>query len=357
MYIMTQNSIPFVREVINSIHSENSVIFTSDNQEIIRFDRNENSFDEVFTYNRYPEKFQQKFRSTFCTYFNVLPNQMVLNRSVSEHLLRIFLMTCVAGKDNIVFAGCMPDEYLTIAQLANIDYIHTIESPFSEVHSSSLTSKDSMNPPKVIVLSSPNHFTGQALRTDQIKEICTLNNNSLVVVDESYFEYTDAISAILLLEEVENLVVLRSFSHFWGMAGVGISIAIAKEEFASLLQNVTPPYVVDTQCLSYIQYIAETFRKSRTVFHTKTAIITERERLETFLQSSPLVKKIFPSEANFLLVSFTKDSYELYQQLLEKNIVVHYCNQKEFIEQNCLRISIGTPVDNTVLIDVLQSLA
>lgn len=340
---------PFVRDEIKDIRYETTYTISAENQDIIHLDKNENPFDEVFTYNRFPEKFQQKFRSTFCTYYNVLPHQMVVNRSVSEHLLRIFLMTCQSGIDSIAFAGTMPQEYVSIAKLANISY--TLDLRLDLISSSNVL-KDS----KVIVISSPNHFTGQALRTDEIKEICINNENSWIVVDESLFEYTDAISAISLLDEVNNLIVLRSFSHFWGMAGLGISIAIAKEEFATLLQNVTPTYVVDTQSLSYIQHIAETFRKSRTVFHTKTAVITERERLETFFQSSPIVKKVFPSQANFLLVSFTKSSTEIFEALLEKNILVHYCHEVEFVKENCLRISIGTPVDNTVLIDVLQSL-
>jgi len=348
---------PFVREDIKKIQSESSTSLKDDHQEFIRFDQNENPFDEVFTYNRYPEKFQKIFRSTFCTYYNVLPQQIVLNRSVSEHLLRIFLMTCTNnGTDNILFVGATPREYITMAELANINYSSGMEvNPFT-VNKVTISSENSLKESKVIVLSSPNHLTGHALRTDEIKDICISHSTSLVVIDESLFEYTDAISAVTLLDEVENLVVLRSFSHFWGMAGVGISLAITNEQFASVLQNVTSPFVVDTQSLSYIQYIAETFRKSRTVFHTKTAVITERERLEAFLQSSPLVKKVFPSDANFLLVSFTKDSFELYKSLLEKQILVHFCNGQEFVDQNCLRITVGTPVDNTVLIDVLQSL-
>lgn len=322
----------------------------------ILLDQNENPFDEVFTYNRFPEKFQQKFRSTFCTFYNVVPQQIVLNRSVADHLLRIFLLTCSAKESSVVFAGATPTEYLTMAELAGVRYFNAIGNDPFIVDASFVTSICSSQP-KVIVLSSPNHFTGQSLRTDVIKEICENNSQGIVVVDESLFEYTDAISAISLLDEIGNLIVLRSFSHFWGMAGVGISIAIANEEFSSVLQKVTSPFVVDTQSLSYIQHIAETFRKSRTVFHTKTAIITERERLETFLQSSPIVSKVFPSDANFLLVSFTKNSMELYETLLANKILVHYCHEKEFVDQNSLRISVGTPVDNTVLIDVLQSLA
>lgn len=347
---MTHKTIPIVRDEVKNIRSEVSTTILAENQDSIHLDKNENPFDEVFTYNRFPEKFQHKFRSTFCTYYNVLPHQMVVNRSVSEHLLRIFLMTCQSGIDSIAFVGAMPQEYLHTAKLANISFS-------LDIGLDSFSHSLSLNTPKVIVVSSPNHFTGQALRTDEILEICKNNENSWIVVDESLFEYTDAISAISLLDEVNNLIVLRSFSHFWGMAGVGISIAITNEEFASLLQNVTPPYVVDTQSLSYIQHIAETFRKSRTVFHTKTAVITERERLETFFHSLPIVKKVFPSVANFLLVSFTKSSSEIYESLLEKNIIVHSCHEPEFVKENCLRISIGTPVDNTVLIDVLQSLA
>lgn len=345
----------FVREEIIKIQSESSISMKDDHQDFILLDQNENPFDEVFTYNRYPEKFQQKFRSTFCTYYNVLPHQIVLNRNVSEHLLRIFLMTCTYGTDNILFVGATPNEYIAMAELANIDYTYDMEGDPFIVDKAIVSSKNSLNEPKVIVLSSPNHLTGHALRTDEIKDICISHSSSLVVVDESLFEYTDAISAITLLDEVANLVVLRSFSHFWGMAGIGISLAIANEQFATILQNITSPFVVDTQSLSYIQHIAETFRKSRTVFHTKTAVITERERLEAFLQSSPLVHKVFPSDANFLLVSFTIDSFKLYERLKEKQILVHYCIEKEFVEHNCLRISVGTPVDNTVLIDVLQT--
>lgn len=326
-------------------------------EDFILLDKNENSFNEVFTYNRFPEAFQSKFRSTFCTYYNILPQQMVLNRSVADHLLRIFLLTRFNELSSILFVGATPPEYLKMAELADVKVANSIaEDPFTIDAEFVNNSQESLET-TVIVLSSPNHFTGQALRTDTIKEICTMNQLSLIIVDESLFEYTDALSAISLLDEVENLVVIRSFSHFWGMAGVGISIAIGHPEFIEVLQNVTSPYVVDTQSLSYIQYIAESFRKSRTVFHTKTAIITERERLETFFHSSPLVEKVYPSEANFLLVSFNNDSEELYKKLLEKNIVVHYCKQPALRKLNCIRITVGSPVDNTVLMDVLQSLA
>jgi histidinol-phosphate aminotransferase len=342
-------------EKLQNISSNESLTQIED-QNIILLDENENPFDEVFTYNRNPEAFQHTFRSTFCTYYNVLPSQIVLNRNVSDHLLRIFLLTSAQKESSILFVGPTPPEYKKMAELAGVqNYNFVGKDPFvvDEVFVNQIHSQQK---PNVIVLSSPNHYTGQALRTDTINEICTSNPQAVVIVDESLFEYTDAISAISLLDEVDNLVILRSFSHFWGMAGVGISLAISHSNFTEVLQSVTSPYVVDSQSLSYIQHIADTYRKSRTVFHTKTAVITERDRLIDFFESLPIVNKIYPSDANFLLISFKKDSEEVYNQLLEQKIAVHFCKEEELRTLNCLRISVGTPVDNTVLIDVFSSM-
>ena len=338
------------------ISSQESLFHTED-QDIIHFDKNENPFDEVFTYNRNPEEFQEKFRSTFCTYYDVLPSQIVLNRSASDHLLRILLLTTLNEVSSIVFVGPTPPEYMKMAELAGVHHYNSVGNDPFVIDNVFVNNIQSQQEPSVIVLSSPNHYTGQALRTDIIKEICENNSKAIVIVDESLFEYTDAISAISLLEEVGNLIVLRSFSHFWGMAGVGISLAISHIDFTEVLQSVTSPYVIDTQSLSYIQHIADTFRKSRTVFHTKTAIVTERERLTSFFESLSIVIKVYPSDTNFLLISFHKDSEELYNQLLEEKIVVHFCKESTLRNLNCLRITVGTPVDNTVLIDVFTSIS
>jgi|GEM_PF-2591091 len=339
------------------IQTTRETILSDSNSDVIYFDENENPFDEVFTYNRFPHPYQKQFLNSISTFYGVYPKQIVANRSIAQHLQLIFSICCSADTDSIVFFGPTNQESIKATLIAGINY--TIEIgmfPF-EISSDFVNTITTKQTPKIIVLSSPNNVIGLVLRTDTIKEICITNPMSLVIVDESLFEYADTISAISLLDEVENLIVLRSFSHSWGMAGIGISLAISTPEIIEVYKKISPMYCIDSQSLSFAQHIADTFRKSRTIFHTKTAVVTERERLEIFFKSLSIVKTVFDSEANFLLLSLNVDAVNVFVSLTKENLFVHLCEETALKDLHCLRISVGTPVDNTVLINSFQTIS
>jgi histidinol-phosphate aminotransferase len=177
-----------------------------------------------------------------------------------------------------------------------------------------------------------------------------LNNfNGLVAVDEAYINFARQKSFIQELSDYPNLVVLQTFSKAWGMAGLRLGIAMAPEEIVSVLNKVKPPYNINaaTQQLA-LQALNEMTWVNDTTLH----LADMRNALAEVLERLPIVEKIFPSDANFLLVKI-KDARKVYEFLLSKGIVVRD-RSKEVNCENCLRITIGTEKENTDLIEALN---
>ena len=202
---------------------------------------------------------------------------------------------------------------------------------------------------KLIFLCSPNNPTGNSMHREDIEMI--LNNfDGLVVIDEAYINYSRHRSFLADLNEYPNLVVMQTFSKAWGLAALRLGITFASAAIIDVLNKIKPPYNINqaTQelALKALDNLGEVNAMIRET-------IKEREILEKELARLPVVEKIYPSEANFLLVRMG-DATGIYDFLKDRGIIVR--NRSNVILcEGCLRITVGTSAENRELLNALSA--
>lgn len=204
---------------------------------------------------------------------------------------------------------------------------------------------------KLLFLCSPNNPTGNHLPEKFILEMLE-TFPGIVVVDEAYNDFSGRPSLTNRLAGFSNLVVLKTFSKAWGLAGLRVGMAFADPYIISILNNIKYPYNLDT---ATINHVCAALDNANIVEEKTRLIISERQRLAAALEQLDCIEKIFPSDANFLLVK-TTGADKIYQFLCHNNIIVRN-RSNELHCENCLRITIGTPEENDLLINVLKTLS
>jgi histidinol-phosphate aminotransferase len=201
---------------------------------------------------------------------------------------------------------------------------------------------------KIVWICSPNNPTGNSINRVDIEMV--LNNfNGLVVIDEAYINFAKQKTFVQELSDYPNLIVLQTFSKAWGLAGLRLGTAFASTPIIEVMDRVKPPYNINqatqeiaTKALEEIGQVNDMIK----------IIVDMREALAEVFLTMPTVEKVYPSEANFILVKI-KEARKIYEFLLTKGIVLRDRSNVALCE-NCLRITIGTEQENTLLIDAMQ---
>ena len=201
---------------------------------------------------------------------------------------------------------------------------------------------------KLLFVCSPNNPTGNAFEREKILSLIE-NFIGIVVVDEAYIHFSSEKSFVNEIGNFPNLVVLQTFSKAWGLAGLRVGLAFANSEIIKLFNKVKPPYNVSQIAQETILQAME--NKSQ-VEKTIAEIVAEREKLINNLREFSFVTKIYPTDANFVLVK-TSDAEAIYKFLLDEKIVVRNRNNVELCA-GCLRITIGTPEENESLLKAFK---
>lgn len=308
-------------------------------------DANENPYG---TYNRYPDPQQRSLKTVLVKRLNLTPNQVFIGNGsdeVIDLLLRIF---CKPGIDKI---GTLSPTYGMYEVSANINNAAVVSIPLDE--SFDIKNVDFLpfytdSTIKVLFLCSPNNPTGNNLDSKSMLELIE-NFQGIVCVDEAYIEFSTQESLARMIQQYDNLVVSRTLSKARGLAGARIGYAFANERIIELFNKVKPPYNVSS--LNQIEAIAAL--ENELIFKTELrTILNERDTLIKELSKIDLIQTIYPTAANFVLVS-VRNADQLYQQLLALKIVVR--NRSTQIP-NTLRISVGTADENRELITALKSI-
>ena len=307
-------------------------------------DANENPFGDL---NRYPDPHQQTLKDKLKDIKKLTSKQVFIGNGSDEVIDLLIRIFCNPSVDKIVVC---PPTYGMYEVAANINDVMVLSVPLTQDFQldtealQQVISQSEPNTLKLIFLCTPNNPTGNSI--DNIEWILA-NFNGIVVVDEAYVDFSERTSFIEKLALYPNLVVVQTFSKAWGLAAARIGIAYASETIIALMQKVKPPYNVS----SLNQEAAlKALDNEHVIAHQKAHILEQRTYLETSLSQLPIVKKVFPSDANFILIE-VEDADKLYEHLVIKNIVVRNRNT---IIKNCLRITIGTIVENQYLIEVLK---
>ena len=310
-------------------------------------DANENPFGDL---NRYPDPHQQTLKDKLKDIKKLTSKQVFIGNGSDEVIDLLIRIFCNPSVDKIIVC---PPTYGMYEVAANINDVMVLSVPLTytfQLDSEALQQVISQSEPntlKLIFLCTPNNPTGNNI--DNIEWVLA-NFNGIVVVDEAYIDFSERTSFIEKLALYPNLVVVQTFSKAWGLAAARIGIAYASETIIALMQKVKPPYNVS----SLNQEAAlKALDNEHVIVHQKAHILEQRTYLETSLSQLPIVKKVFPSDANFILIE-VDDADKLYEHLVIKNIVVRNRNT---IIKNCLRITIGTIVENQYLIEVLKRYA
>lgn len=338
-----------VRENIKNITPYSSARdeFTDFNTEMVFLDANENPFET--NVNRYPDPQQQLVKQLLSEQKDIPKTNILLGNGSDEVLDLLFRAFCEPNKDNII---TLPPTYGMYNVLANINAIATKEvsltSDFQPAVVQILAAADANS--KLLFLCSPNNPTGNSFNTFEVENL--LNSfNGVVVIDEAYIDFSETNSWLDHLDEFPNLVITQTLSKAYGLAGIRLGVCYASTEIISVLNSIKPPYNVNqlTQ-LRAIERLKD-LEKVRTEIEL---IKTERQYLIKQLEQIDFVKKIYPTDANFVLIQ-VDDANKRYEQLIAKGIVIRN-RTKQVLCDNCLRLTIGTSEENKRLIDTLKTL-
>jgi len=320
-------------------------------QASVYLDANENSFGSPLPadYNRYPDPLQLDLKDAISKIKGVPIENTFLGNGSDEAIDLLFRAFCNPGKDNVII---LPPTYGMYEVSANINDV--------EVRKVNLTRDFQLDLEKIaeaidantkmIFICSPNNPTGNSLHRDDIETILA-NFKGLVVIDEAYINFAKQKTFIQELTEYANLVVLQTFSKAWGLAALRLGMAFSSTHVIDILNKVKPPYNINqaTQdlalaALQNIQQVNEWIKLT----------VSERDRLGNALGRLAKVKKVFPSDANFILVEI-EQAHDVYHLLVDKGIIVRdRC--KVVLCDDCLRITIGTVEENNQLLTALEQL-
>lgn len=309
-------------------------------------DANENSLGSPLLkwYNRYPDPYQRKVKEALSNIKQVDPEKIFLGNGSDECIDLLYRCFCEPGKDNVIICPPTYGMYEVSASINDVQLKRVALLPDFQLNVEGIL--DAANAEtKLIWICSPNNPTGNSIRFEDVETI--LNNFSgLVVVDEAYINFARQKSMLSLLEEYPNLVVLQTFSKAWGLAALRLGMAFASKEIVSWLNKIKPPYNINQstqdlalQAMNDVGMVNDMIRE----------IVAMREALIEVFGRMPLVQKVYPSDANFILIKVPKAT-DLYQFLLAKGIVVRDRSRVELCE-GCLRITVGTEEENTQLVD------
>jgi histidinol-phosphate aminotransferase len=300
--------------------------------DVVYLDANENPYENGV--NRYPDPQQRQLKEVIAMLRGVSANQLLLGNGSDEVLDLIFRAFCTPNEDNIIV---MPPTYGMYKLLANINGITLHEVPLS--NDFQLVTKNIINRisarTKAIFLCSPNNPSGNSFRRADILSLLQ-SFDGLVVVDEAYIDFSTQKSLAAGLPSYPNLIITQTLSKAFGLAGIRLGICMASEEIINILNKIKPPYNIN----SLTQEKAMTSLLDRNTTKQQIAQLIEgRDWLENQLLNIDFVEKVYPSDANFLLVR-VDDANKRYAELIEYDIVVRNRSQQKGCE-NCLRFSVG----------------
>lgn len=316
-------------------------------KEVIFLDANENPFENGV--NRYPDPQQHEVKTLLSEMKNVETGNILLGNGSDEVLDLLFRAFCEPNVDNVI---TLPPTYGMYAVLANINAIENrtvlLSDNFQPRVDSILKAVDAQS--KILFLCSPNNPTGNSFSIETI-EALLLRFRGLVVIDEAYIDFSDEKSWLEKLKKYPNLVITQTLSKAYGLAGIRLGVCYASQQIIAILNSIKPPYNINE--LSQ-QRAIERLLQADEVAQEIVKIKEERAYLVSNLKTINYVQEIYPSACNFVLIK-VDNATKRYDQLITKGIVIRNRTSQPLCE-NCLRLTVGTRLENSRLIQVLKEI-
>jgi len=311
----------------------------------IYLDANENPYQTEF--NRYPDPHQCILKEKIAELKQVDSNQILLGNGSGEPIDLLIRAFCEPYRESILITDPTYGMYSVCAEVNGVVIRRVPLTDNFELNLEEVVKNidDSL---KIIFLCSPNNPTGNLLNKEMVLNLIQ-NFGGLVVVDEAYIDFSDDEGYMKYLNLYPNLVILQTFSKAWGLAGLRLGMCFASNTIIGILSKIKYPYNVNTvtQQLA-LNALQQTGQKNQWV----KEILEERKKLITELEKLSHTEKVFPSDANFLLIKF-RDSVSVFTHLINRKIITR---DRSTVCSGCLRITVGNPDENRKLIDALKEL-
>ncbi|MDR2626860.1 MAG: histidinol-phosphate transaminase [Dysgonamonadaceae bacterium] len=300
-------------------------------------------------YNRYPDPLQRVLKEKIARLKNVRPAQIMLGNGSDEPIDLVVRIFCEPAVDNITAIEPTYGMYRVAADINNVDYRTVLLDENFDFKADDLL-KATDEHTKVIFLCSPNNPTGNSLNRDEI--VRTVERfPGIVVLDEAYIDFSIEPSFLKELDNYPNLMIFQTFSKAWGSASIRLGMAFASEDIIACFNKVKYPYNINRLTQEYTLNLLD---KHAQIKDWIKVLLEERNYLAQELSKLPLVEKIYPSDANFILVK-VPDAKASYQYLVDRGIIVRNRSSVTLC-LNCLRITVGTREENLELIQSLKQL-
>jgi histidinol-phosphate aminotransferase len=313
-------------------------------------DANENPFGSVTArnHNRYPDPYQTALKKRVAEIKGVRPDQVFLGNGSDEAIDLLIRATCTPGQDEIILLPPTYGMYEVSAAINDVPIVRVSLTADYQIDMPAVQAAIAAHPrAKLLFLCSPNNPTGNALNPEHMRQLVA-EFPGIVVVDEAYIDFASYPSFTTQLDAFPNLVVLQTFSKVWGLANLRLGMAFTSPEIIRILNKIKPPYNISglTQ-----EVVLEGLRNADWKDQAVRDILAQREELVRLLGQVPMVEKIHPSDANFLLVK-VRDARETYHDLVEQKVIVRDRSKVRLCE-NALRITVGTAAENRRLVEAM----
>ena len=308
------------------------------------FDANENPYN--IPYNRYPDPIQSELKMKLSLIKGVKSEQIFTGNGSDEIIDLLIRAFCEPSRDNILIPEPSYGMYEVCAHINDVVIKKALlRRDFNLDTSLILSLADERT--KIIFICSPNNPTANSFKESDIIRIL-LNFNGIVVLDEAYIDFASHKSFLKYLNDYPNLVILQTFSKAWGMAGIRLGIGFGDAEVINILNRIKYPYNVSMLTQKTALEMLE--RKGEMEMWVRS-ILDQRNFLEEKLRQLSFVQKVYPSDANFLLVR-VNDPVSVYSYLESSKLIIRNRSKMPLCE-DCIRITVGTAIENKILIDNL----
>lgn len=319
-------------------------------KEGIFLDANENPLGSVTpeNWNRYPDPYQWEIKEKIAPLKGCRVSQIFLGNGSDEPIDLIIRLTCEPKEDNIII---LPPTYGMYEVSANVNNVEIQKIPLTidyQLDTDKIIA--SINPKtKLIFICSPNNPTGNLINRKAIIKIIQHFQQGIVIIDEAYNDFSDEPSFIPEIDKYQNVMVLQTFSKAWGLAALRLGMAFGNDELIKLLNKIKYPYNINgltqralLENIDNVSFVKDSIKKLN---DNRKNVIYELKKL-------PNVINIFPSDANFVLVKFT-DAKKVFDYLIEHKVIVRD-RSKIMLCEDSLRISVGTEIENHILLNLLN---
>jgi histidinol-phosphate aminotransferase len=338
-----------VRDNIKSLKPYSSARHEFEGKASVYLDANENPFGSTLeeSFNRYPDPLQWQLKFQLTRIKGVSAENIFIGNGSDEVIDIAYRIFCNPGKDNVIICPPTYGMYEVSGNINDVEIRKVNLTPDFQLDVEAILNAVDEHS-KLLFICSPNNPTGNNMNRADIEYL--LNNfPGIVIIDEAYINYSNQKTFIQELTEYSNLIVMQTLSKAWGLAALRLGLCYASMDIIDLFNKVKPPYNIN---LASQELGLQALQNTSMINDWIKTTVNERESLKNRLPAFSFVEKVFPGDANFLLVKVS-DADKLYQFLAANEVVVRN-RSKEPQCEGCLRITVGTPDENNTLIELLK---